>query len=946
MTTLPPCLQGSPPHSCPGVDLSGADLSGLDLTNAVLTNTTLTGTTFAGVTSMAGADLTGATMGDGTDFSGCDLTTTTFGAHPALGSNPDEPTSFAKATVPYAVLGSTWSALDLAEATIAGMPDEIDFLSVTRCDVSGVDFSGKTLNNAHFATAVCQRTKFGHATLKNVVFGRETLTPTDLSGASFAGATISTCVFDTATLTNADFRGAPSMASSTFLNARMDGTVFDGTDLTTCEFSASPRWSQSPGNNTSFRNATLNYETLLRQWSYLDLTGATLVGLDQRVDLSWLLAEYAVLTGWKLDGYMLNNANFTGATIAGATFVGCPMAEAVFQGAQGAQPRFDGATLTDARFNPITDDTGAVQQTTELHGASFRGAHLANADFASADFGPDGTGSSAVVSTFQGAGMQGLRAAGVDLTRAQLTGGIIMHGANFSGATLTSANMTGVALGSLTNVFTVGKESDPAGYTSFLTALEGAQVDVVVQIFAAPPHDITLPPATTTITPIAPGSAWAVKDSTADFTVLLVTASDGTQSLQVFQPATESRGVLSGAFMPDAILNDANLIDVDASGIQLFTISSSKQLAGSILYGIELSDAILGSDVPIDVTQANLFHASLTNTFLANASLRAANLTGASLDGAQLQGADFTDATLTGTVVMRNAAVSTHLQKDETGDVYGVYLFSVPDGSTDRADYTAAVAELNGSKHFVIATEGDGDYGQFISSLNAGELGGVRAAFAANRVDLSAGATPHIVDRNPHQVGVAWQIDDPSPPPGQASAYTVWEGFGLLGDKQLLARPSVPELRKLFLSQYQVDLRWQATVTLTAPEHGGTAWLIDNDSLSTDNLSLGYVKVLVQEQQDQLDFFGIELRATRMARAGQLEARTITFASTVLCKDPPCEPTGKDTFLTPTTICPNGQSLATNQSVPIPWDQMLRAQTRPPHPPECVPSPVAPCTQL
>ena len=156
----------------------------------------------------------------------------------------------------------------------------------------------------------------------------------DLTDANFAGAEVTEGVFDDSTLTRTDFTGASSLGSASFLQTRMDGTRFDNCDVTTCRFSAPPRFSNDPGNLTSFRAATLNYSTVANQWSYLDLTGAKLVGLSPDIDLTYLEAVCAVLTGMDLSGYTLDQCNLTGATLTGAHFSGAHMSHAQLYGVQ------------------------------------------------------------------------------------------------------------------------------------------------------------------------------------------------------------------------------------------------------------------------------------------------------------------------------------------------------------------------------------------------------------------------------------------------------------------------------------------------------------------------------------------------------------------------------------------------------------------------------------
>ena len=238
--------------------------------------------------------------------------------NPKFGSNVANLTKFAGAKIPYKALGTIWSYVDLTGATILGLPSDLTFLEVMESDLTGIDLSGRTLKNAHFYGVVLQKAKFTGGILDNIVFARGERV-CDLTDANFAGAEVTEGVFDDSTLTRTDFTGASSLGSASFLQTRMDGTRFDNCDVTTCRFSAPPRFSNDPGNLTSFRAATLNYSTVANQWSYLDLTGAKLVGLSPDIDLTYLEAVCAVLTGMDLSGYTLDQCNLTGATLTGHT---------------------------------------------------------------------------------------------------------------------------------------------------------------------------------------------------------------------------------------------------------------------------------------------------------------------------------------------------------------------------------------------------------------------------------------------------------------------------------------------------------------------------------------------------------------------------------------------------------------------------------------------------
>jgi uncharacterized protein YjbI with pentapeptide repeats len=784
MPSSPDCtLSGLPPYNGEGCDLHGRNLSGKDLTGANLKNANLTGTIFKGVVSLDGADLTGATMGNGTDFSGCDLTKTSFGDRPSFGSNPNSRTKFVGAKILYTKLGPFWACLDLTDATIVGLPNDLSRLNVRECNLSNISLAGKILKNAHFSGSVLKGADFSNATLDNIVFSNNN----DLTGAKFNSAQIPYGVFDKATLKKTDFTSA-RLDNSSFLQTRMDGTKFDNTDVTTCSFSVPPRFSSDPANLTSFKSARLNFSTLQKQWAYLDLTGATLVGLDKTVDLTYLQAQYAILTGWDLSGYTLNQSDFTGAVLSSAKFNNAQLSNAFLRGVRsnceifrvpdtsgdyntlktaldGQSPAdvasifakyglvipanttinsvddelywtvtdssnhitysvitvtasdgskylsilnsnltavFDGAVLSKASFSPNNG------QRISLRGASFKNATLTGADFSQVDMSRTNLRANpqlhpsdiSAAAQFQGAKMNDIALSRADLTGAQLTGGVLLHNADLSNSTLKEADLSGAQLGGMSEIFRVAAAS--ADYQPLLTALNKKDQYGASSIFAEHGYPVTA--AKTTVDIKTPDRLWSVADSSnqASHTVLKWTASDKTTYLVVSMLA--SPAILTGAYMPDAVLTDANLYQVDGSHMHLYAVNKSADddiLNAAILDSANLSNANLGG---INLKDASLYGAILTDANLIGAKLNRAKLVGASLAYADLQGADFTDAQLDNTD-LSNASVSVDLSLTTDSPATGVFLFglSATDPQT-HAQYQATLAELNAGQSFSLAT--------------------------------------------------------------------------------------------------------------------------------------------------------------------------------------------------------------------------------------------------
>src|SRR5580700_3887718 len=416
------------------VDLTNADLSGVDLTGANLQHANLTGVKFIGAklagavlsnATLTGADLTHATL-DGADLSGAklegatlstDLTKAIVKAPPTFSTDPNHLTSFKNAKLNYALIGLNWSCLDLTGASVVGMPVDLTNLKAAHVTAPGIDLSGKKLVNAVFT----------NATLTGSILTGAILDSADLSGAQLQGATLST-------------------------------------DLTKAIFNALPIFSTDPNHLTSFKNAKLNYTLIGLNWSCLDLTGASVVGMP--VDLTKLRAMHTTALGIDLNGKTLINADFSYAKLANATFNAAVLTGAVLTGADlsGAKllsgtrlggahldmANLSGADFTGAQFMETKGVSASLTYTflskavferatfsgaylnsvhfegtkPNLQGAKFKDTCLISCDLAQANMGPSG----GVAATLEGAFLQAANFSNVTLTGANLAGAVVSFG--------------------------------------------------------------------------------------------------------------------------------------------------------------------------------------------------------------------------------------------------------------------------------------------------------------------------------------------------------------------------------------------------------------------------------------------------------------------------------------------------------------------------------------
>ncbi len=1003
------CLNGPPPYNCQGCNLSGINLAGKDLTGAQLQGATLTGTIFSGAISMARADLTGAVMGNGTNFSGCNLTDTIFGPHPDFGSNSANLTTFAGATIPYRSLGPTWSYIDLTGAIIPDLPHDLSGITVRQSDLSGMDFSGRTLTNAHFYGVVARSAKFCNGTLDNIVFAQGQVV-CDLTGAEFCGSEtrITAGVFDTSTLTDTDFTGA-DLSGSSFLQARMDGTSFDDTDVTSCTFSVPPRFSTDPTNLTSFRGATLNSSTILKDWSYLDLTGAILVGLASGVDLTYLQALYSVLTGMDFSNYTLNHCDLTGATLTGVKFVDAHMDDALLYGVQNSCELFrvtkgsteygpflqalqDGnvADVADAfarcghpisgtrsavetddpnRWWTVTDDSSVYVVANATVGSSalliimspdlrtrFDGASLRGANFS-----PDEQQRTVLRGvSFNGATMDGdtdfsLADLGPvnphDATTASQFKSAIMNGVGFSGADLTAAQFTGTV--ELHN-------ADLASATLKGADLTGAQLGALVELFRVP--------QTSTIDYdnfIAALQAESVGGVSAIFAKYGHPIASGQTSVTI-DVATRAWTVTDSS--TQTLYTVLNWTSSDNS---TFLIVSTQTEAAALtaaympgatlvdanLYGISATDVQLyGTEVRLDgaiLDNSKLTSANLGGSSLIVDSLYGVDLSNANLINSKLAGAALTDAvTLSGASVQGTDFTGTHMNGWNLANAaVAVDVTPTVKGvylfalEPTDPDTATALTELKSAVDQVNLTP-DGNEEKIQEYITDLNNGYISDLLLAFEQYGITFSPQATIERTDDPN--AWQFGDP-PPSGKV--YTVWHGFDELGTEGVLARPSLPVLQQVFQRYESVVgvLRWQASVTDPAENQ----FQIDNDSENPFNLQLGYATLFVTQEADRsLTFYGTTLRIEQLGGQDKLEIRIMTFDATILCRNSAngvqqCHDDGSGSFFGPNTICPNDRTLTQNQNSvpPVPWAQMLRAPS-PPAPPTCVPSPYGDCPQV
>ncbi|MES2178972.1 MAG: pentapeptide repeat-containing protein [Gemmatimonadota bacterium] len=366
----------------------------------------------------------------GANFAYADLTNTNLGGSNLAGAVFENVVS---------VSGTTLSGCNLAGANFTNV-------TISGKNLDGSTLDGATVTGASLAGTLFQVLNGKAASLQNIDF----TTAKTIAGAQFTGADLSGSTFNGLDLTGIDFSGCT-----------LAGTKFVGCDLTKATFNTLPTFSTTDSVLTEFAKATLPATLIGLDWSYLDLSYATIVNLPPT--LTGLQAVWANLTGLNLTGLKIHNGTFDNATMQNvvlanadltassfntthfqgddttpsATLTNCMLMDCVFDNANltnvdltgaylyGANASLKAATILLAIFADAylvgLDFSGVVNA--DFQGVTFSGACLINANFASCNIAPY-------------------------LGRPTTFANACLQGANFTGATVVGCNLFDAAVAS------------------------------------------------------------------------------------------------------------------------------------------------------------------------------------------------------------------------------------------------------------------------------------------------------------------------------------------------------------------------------------------------------------------------------------------------------------------------------------------------------------------
>jgi uncharacterized protein YjbI with pentapeptide repeats len=324
----------------------------------------------------------------------------------------------------------------------------------------GVDFSNAILIDAVLSNGQALGSNYNYSQAQFVQAHLENanLTNLNLAGAKFNGATLTGAHLDGANLTGADLTGAnlagATLAGTILTGATLTSTIFNNVDLSTTVFDPIPKFGTSAATRTLFQGATVPAPSLGHNWSYIDLTGATVTNIAT-ADLKGLVAVNTLFPLSIQFGRVNFNprdpssqqANFTSAQLFYADFTGADLGFANLKGAllKGAKlngANLSGATLKDAWL--IAQGSGddpnqyeaAVVTNAFLLNTVLDQAQAAGVDFSGSLFATDPMISPTQASA-QGAFM--VRSIFSDATVVQVN----FRGTQFSGAQFTNTILIG-----------------------------------------------------------------------------------------------------------------------------------------------------------------------------------------------------------------------------------------------------------------------------------------------------------------------------------------------------------------------------------------------------------------------------------------------------------------------------------------------------------------------
>jgi uncharacterized protein YjbI with pentapeptide repeats len=464
----------------------------------------------------------------------------------------------------------------------------------------------------------------------------------DLRGIDFSGSDVSYADFSATTLDKSSPFDGCTAKQTTFDQAVLVRWVANGLTFSECSFAAA-----------NFTNASLFMSVLkgciINQANFMS-------AILQQTDFT-----QAVMVGCKFQDAVVNDAIFNGATLTNSDFslakvppLGVDFRDTILIGVNlsvienrnGPNPKVIGTDFTKCKISTNTNFMNA-----KIDESNFTGLDLSNMIF---------TRASMQHAKLDMATLDGAQMPFANLSFATITGGVSMIGANLSNAILQAAQLPGAQLGAIKKLISL-----PLSDSSLLD-----QKTVPPDMISA----LKLSSAAIVSSVAQAGKLWTVKDGMAEYQV-----SNNEVSLLVQQIFAESNAaVLTGAYMPNANFEQANLYAVEMGGVHWYGANANAQGA--------------------DMSLTNLSGANLRGMVIEQASMQGAQFDYANLIGTQFNGADlspsktnkptsFAFSSLQSTVftslrgsglAYANLTNAAFCVTDTKGDSLGVPLFTLP----------------------------------------------------------------------------------------------------------------------------------------------------------------------------------------------------------------------------------------------------------------------------
>jgi uncharacterized protein YjbI with pentapeptide repeats len=263
------------------------------------------------------------------------------------------------------------------------------------------------------------RVDLSYADFSGVNFEKANLQSTILSQVNLRGANLTE-----AKLNGANVNSLNLTDLSPTQQTNLTGTDFSGLDLTNppVYFSPNPKFSTDQNKLTNFTNATLDFKVINLNWSYLNLTNATIRNIPRdrkgRLALSDLVAQFANLMNIRLPQAILRGAKFDNSTMTGANL--------------------SDADLTNASLTSVWLEGGAQEEVAKLSGALMFNTKLSSAHLSGVDL--SGAYLYGQNATVDGATMTLVKMANAYLANMSFSNVPDLKGADFTGACLVNAN--------------------------------------------------------------------------------------------------------------------------------------------------------------------------------------------------------------------------------------------------------------------------------------------------------------------------------------------------------------------------------------------------------------------------------------------------------------------------------------------------------------------------